>query len=585
MNNERKMSVKVILKALTVLVISMSISVGAYARENASENDSAIEKIHASKVDGYVATNESIGGYFSALSSKLNKPIILSKLALRKKISGEVSLVDPQLQLELMSNNLGLIWYDNNSTLYVYDATEMASQIIKMKAISLDYLLAYLKRIGVYDSKYPLRGEEGNSTFFISGPPIYVELINELAQTLDNQDPELESGETVSIVYLQNTFAEDRVYSFRDQKLVVPGIATVLGQLFTQADVKSVKLDKSVYGNINGISGNIEEANNLPDAGMPKPLQPQEYVNPAQDAGQTNYSDVKIISNPGNNSLLLKASEKQILHIKNIIAALDKPRRHIELSVWIVDLEKSALEQLGTNWNGGLHIGNKLGISLNQGVGGTGSMINMSSTLDGGQFMADILALSKNKLANIISRPVILTQENIPAIFDNSHSIYTQLLGEHNVDLQKITFGTAVSVLPRFTQNDEIEMMLNVEDGNANETSGGSDSLIAPLPQIARTNISTVARVPRGKSLLIGGYTRDEDSKNYTSIPLLGKIPFIGALFRYRITQNTQTVRVFLIQPREIKSQDIAPENSLSRDLFSSTPLRDWKQNLSMSFL
>lgn len=555
--------------------LTIAMSAAAIAKENLADDDNSFEKINSSSVDGYVASNESIGGYFNALSSKLNKPVILSKLALRKKISGEISLVDPQLQLELISNNMGLIWYDSVSTLYVYDSSEMTSLIIKMKAISLEYLLSYLKKIGVYDSRYPLRGEEGNSTFFISGPPIYVELINELAHTLDDQDPDSEATETVSIVYLQNTFAEDRVYNFRDQQLIVPGVATVLGQLFTQASIKSVKIDKSV-------TGNIEEASNKPSLELKNA---EEELKPLNDLGYTTYSDVKIISNPGNNSLLLKASEKQIVHIKNIIAALDKPRRHIELSVWIVDLQKSVLEQLGTNWNGSLHLGDKLGISLNQGAGGTGSTINMSSTLDGGQFRADIMALSKNNLANIISRPVILTQENIPAIFDNSHSIYTQLLGEHNVDLQKITFGTAVSVLPRFTQNDEIEMMLNVEDGNANEVNNSNESLIAPIPQIARTNISTVARVPRGKSLLIGGYTRDEDKKEYASIPGLGKIPFIGALFRYRLSQNNQTVRVFLIQPREIKSEDISQSDTLSRDLFSATPLRDWKQNLSMSLL
>ncbi|WP_414058451.1 hypothetical protein [Rouxiella chamberiensis] len=59
----------------------------------------------------------------------------------------------------------------------------------------------------------------------------------------------------------------------------------------------------------------------------------------------------------------------------------------------------------------------------------------------------------------------------------------------------------------------------------------------------------------------------------------------MGALFRYRVSQNSQTVRVFLIQPREIKSEDISAANTLTRDLFSATPLRDWKQNLSMSLL
>jgi type II secretory pathway component GspD/PulD (secretin) len=68
-------------------------------------------------------------------------------------------------------------------------------------------------------------------------------------------------------------------------------------------------------------------------------------------------------------------------------------------------------------------------------------------------------------------------------------------------------------------------------------------------------------------------------------IPFLGSIPLIGGLFRHRITQNSKTVRIFLIQPREISSENASEANTLSPEMFTSTPLRDWKQNFSMSLL
>ncbi|MDI5434752.1 disulfide bond formation protein B, partial [Salmonella enterica subsp. enterica serovar Kentucky] len=42
--------------------------------------------------------------------------------------------------------------------------------------------------------------------------------------------------------------------------------------------------------------------------------------------------------------------------------------------MWIVDLNKSDLERLGTSWSGSITIGDKLGVSLNQ---------SSISTLDG----------------------------------------------------------------------------------------------------------------------------------------------------------------------------------------------------------
>ena len=533
------------------------------------------EPINNENVDGYVATNESISGFFGALSSVINKPVILSKLAARKKLSGDISLSEPLLQLESVCNRLGLIWYSNESTIYVYDASEMHSRIITLKNISFDFFTRYLRKIGLLDKRYPLRGEASSRTFFISGPPGYIESIDQLALTLDEQDISRRDVDSVSIFYLSNTFAEDRIYSYRDERIIVPGIASVLTKLFTGiTPVKtSIVLPK-----------NTTPGMRLPSPGVPTAnADEQKESVPEKNIVFNGTSSMQIISNPGNNSLLIKGSEQQIKHAQNLIAALDKPRRHIELSVWIVDLKRSTLDQLGANWSGNFTLGKQLGFSLNAGWDGSAAANNISSTLDGGQFVAKIIALSQKNLANIISRPVILTQENIPAVFDASHSIYTRLLGEHNVELQKITYGTSVSVLPRFTQDNEIEMMLNVEDGNANGTQGGSESATSSLPVVGQTNISTVARVPRGKSLLIGGYTRDEDQNDNAKIPLLGDIPFIGALFRYRIAHNNQTVRVFLIQPKEILSANITDSNTVSNEMLTSTPLRDWKQNLALS--
>lgn len=146
--------------------------------------------------------------------------------------------------------------------------------------------------------------------------------------------------------------------------------------------------------------------------------------------------------------------------------------------------------------------------------------------------MAAIFALTRNDKANIVSRPMVLTQENIPAIFDNNRTFYTKLIGERATDLKNVTYGTAISVLPRFTINNQIEMMITVEDGSR------AGQITDHLPEIGRTNISTIARVPQNKSLLIGGYTRDEHRNIEEKIPLLGDIPYLGSLFRYNIEKR-----------------------------------------------
>lgn len=287
-------------------------------------------------------------------------------------------------------------------------------------------------------------------------------------------------------------------------------------------------------------------------------------ANIARDA-----SEVSVIAEPGTNSLLVRGSPEQFEYIRNLAKTLDVAKQHIELSVWIVDLQKEAFDNLGVQWSGNLNVGGNLGISLN---GGT-------STIDGASFMVTALALSEKKKANIVSRPMLLTQENIPAIFDNSRTFYASLVGERTAQLENVTYGTLVSVLPRFTANGEIEMMLNVEDGNQFDTTKTNDST---LPEVGRTNISTIARVPKGKSLLIGGYIHDERSTVEGKIPLLGDIPLLGKLFQYSRDRESSMVRVFLIQPREIDAP-LSPDahtmiNDIRKDL-GNDQLQNWMTN------
>ena len=239
------------------------------------------------------------------------------------------------------------------------------------------------------------------------------------------------------------------------------------------------------------------------------------------------------------------------------------------MSVWIVDLQKDAFDQLGVSWNGTFNMGNQVGVSFNG--GGT-------STVDGASFMASVMALVQKNKANIVSRPMILTQENVPAVFDNNRTFYTRLIGERTSNLEHVTYGTSLNVLPRFTEQNEVELLLSVEDGNQlNDGQAGEH-----LPEVGRTNINTIARVPKGKSLLIGGYTRVENSETESGIPGLKDLPWIGGLFRTQSARTSEMVRVFLIQPKEISAKNAFSSTSFIGDIRgkpATGELFDWMEN------
>ena len=514
---------------------------------------------------GYVAKQDSLKTFFDAISSRLKKPIILSKLAVRKQVTGEFDLANPQAVLEQMSQQLGLIWYHDGQTIYVYDASETRNSVVALRNISLRSFNAFLRKSGLYDRRYPLRGDEQKGTFYVSGPPVYIDLVLSAAKFMDSQQSEIEIGrQKIGVVRLNNTFVGDRSYELRDQKITIPGMASVIISLL-QDEKSSVDImaGKPVSAGT-PLMPDFPVANKLEEPAHYKaPMGLPEALKREPSAG-----NIRVIANPDTNSLLVKGTAEQVRFIENLVAELDVAKRHVELSLWIIDLQKDDLDQLGVNWQGSVGIANQLGVSFNN----QGSM----STLDGARFMASILALSQDKKANVVSRPVVLTQENVPALFDNNRTFYTQLIGERSVELQHVTYGTLVNVLPRFSADGQIEMSLSIEDGS--EVPQGDSATKTVLPTVGRTRISTVARVPKDKSLLIGGYTRDASTDDIGKIPLLGDLPLIGGFFRYQQRNSSNMVRVFLIQPREIEGATERDASDLAAEVISGSDVNSVKR-------
>lgn len=526
----------------------------------------------------YNAKKENIRSFFDAVSSRLNKPIIVSQRAALKQISGEFDLSNPQILLERVATQLSLTWYHDGQTIYIYDNGETKSAVLSLRYVSLDAFNSFLRKAGLYDKRFPLRGDHG--TYYLSGPPIFVDLLINTAKFID-QDKKKPSeddsydGQKVVVIRLNNTFVGDRNYVMRDRTVTIPGMATVLGNLLkSDKRIPEVAMAKLNDENMPAPLPDFQEETSATNKAMTLPFKKPPALPDAlrrREVAKAPIENIMILSYPNTNSLVIKGTQKQIRLVQDIVTALDVEKRHVELSLWIIDLQKDDLTQLGINWQGGVTVGNKFGVSFN-----TGSF----STLDGSRFLASVMALNGKKRAQVISRPILLTQENVPALFDNNRTFYAKLIGERSTQLEHVTYGTLVNVLPRFTGDDQIEMVLDIEDGAALVDTDGATSTTDALPQIGRTHISTVARVPKEKSLLIGGYINDQNSNSLRKIPLLGDIPWVGGLFRYRQENTNNLVRVFLIQPRQIEAPLLTDASTLANGMVDRRDLDSQQQRL-----
>ena len=502
---------------------------------------------------GFVSRGDSAALLLNALGAKMNLAVVVSSKAQKKKVSGSFDLGNARRVLDQLSAETGLVWYSDNQTLYVYDAAETQNAIGQLRHASLATLRDFMRKAQLDATRYPLRGSATEGTFYVTGPPVYVQIVLNAARYLDQlyQGADL-STEHVEVLRLQHGFVHARRYGLRGKEHLVPGVADVLAGILGPGSVAGVIPAPprppvvSASGAEQGAPGGTWPAASgaSTQALADTPAAQQSALSAvANDAGNGGGSTAPsatgliVLAFPETNSLIVRGTLGQIQKVRSLVAEIDTPRRQIELSLWIIDIKKSELDRLGVNWSGEVGIGNKFGLGFNSG----GSV----STLDGSRFLAAVSALSSQGNASVVSRPILLTQENVIAHFDSNQTFYAPLLGERTAALESITYGTLISVLPRISSASEIEMQLQIEDGSA---SGNGE--VDGLPIVARTSIDTIARVPHQLSLLVGGYTRQAEEQGSTGIPGLRRIPWVGGLFRTRGKRSEQLVRVFLIQPR-----------------------------------
>ena len=426
--------------------------------------------------ESYQARDESLHTFFTALSVSLGLPVVVSRAVARKRICGSFDLAAAQQTLETVAEQQDLIWYSDGQAFYVYDAGEAKSSAVALRHITVDRLRGFMRRSGLDESRYPLR-ESGGRTFYVVGPPNYVDQVLHLTQLMDKRRTELRVGaQTFGVVQVFNTHVADRQYAMGDEKVNVPGMASMIETLLAIEQKDQTQRPASLLAD----------------------------------------KSLVVLAYPDSNSVLIKGKPAQVKLIEELVAELDKPKRAIEVSLLRVDVDRDELQKLDMAWA--------------QETDTPHSATRVLEPLDDNRLMAQLSALERRRKARVVAFPVILTQENVPAVFQDQHTFYLPKPGEDSGEWQPVRYGTEASVLPRFAEANQIEILLTLEDGRQMANKPTPDSAAA----VGRVGISSVVRVPQGRRLWLGGFRREDE----------------GA-----VRNRRAEVRLFVIQVRAVGSE------------------------------
>ncbi|NKQ11633.1 type II secretion system secretin GspD [Pseudomonas sp. SST3] len=300
--------------------------------------------------------------------------------------------------------------------------------------------------------------------------------------------------------------------------------------------------------------------------------------------------DILIRADESLNALVMLAEPELIGTLESIVRQLDIPRAQVMVEAAIVEVSGDITDALGVQWAvdargstggaGGVSFGNT-GISV-------GSVLNAireddipNELPDGAiiglgtrSFGALITALSANSKSNLLSTPSLLTLDNQEAeilvgqnVPFQTGSYTTDSSGANNpfTTIEREDIGVTLKVVPHI--NDGATLRLEIEQEISSIAPSASLSAQAVDLVTNKRSIKSTILAEDGQVIVLGGLIQDDVTRTDSKVPLLGDIPWLGALFRS--TQETHVKRNLMVFLRPTVIRDRAGLAALSGKKYS----------------
>jgi type III secretion protein C len=408
--------------------------------------------------------------------------------------------------------------------------------------------------MGILDARFGWGEVDERSAVLVSGPRTYVERIEQAMSTF----PEPQADQQILVFRLKHASVDDRTIQYRDKQIVTPGVATMLRNLLGNQGPSGATITE-MADTVAPLRNALPPlASDTADAAAPASAAAAATPARAGRSGRAQGAprlNAVIQADPRLNAIVIKDKPQNAPIYRELIEMLDVPGNLIEIEAAIVDVNTSSMTELGIDWNGRQgKLAGGFGTPATPPDATTltlvrGTNVSPATVIaDAGNFlMARIKLLEGKGNARIISRPFILTQDNMGALIDLADTFYVQTTGERVATVTPISVGTTLRVTPRIVQvggKRSIQLVVDIEDGSI------QDTRIGTLPTVRRSVIGTQAVVGENESLLIGGLNSEQDTRQKDQVPVLGEIPGLGAFFSKTVASKQKSERMFLITPK-----------------------------------
>jgi len=351
-------------------------------------------------------------------------------------------------------------------------------------------------------------------------------------------------------------------------------------------------------------------------------------ANPAGAAGTANTSSAAaapitpsagpstggfIQADPSTNSLIITAPEPLYRQVRSMIDQLDERRAQVYIESLIVEVTGDNAADFGFQWQGliasssqnnalvgGTNFGttgNLLALTAAQLGGGTSATptTGSGSGIGGAAAAAGLIGeglniallhnfygtiglaaiariLQSQTNTNIASTPNLVTLDNEEAkiVVGSNVPFVTGQFTNTGVattspfqTIERKDVGITLRIRPQIGENGTIRMTIFQEASSLSQQVAPGTSNAGPSTN--KRSIESNVVVDDGQIIVLGGLIEDRYTDNKTKVPLLGDIPYLGALFRSESRTKTRTNLMVFLRPVVMRDAETTNRISLER--------------------
>jgi general secretion pathway protein D len=557
-------------------------------------------------------------------------PTIDSKISIRTAAQRPLALEDVWPLIRMLSRDAGIliervgniynarkVQRNLPSQIVTPDTLADSSAALLMQVTPLTYVSAEaaIEVVSpILGSKDDIRRLTANNTLIITATEFELDRINQLLMLVD-ADPFVNQG--IQLFQLSNANAEEVATELTEILTLIEGtnpayqvkgierinsilVTAPAGRGFNEIerwvrilDAESQEQVEQLFyykvRNLNAVelaatltevfeddSDDVQTQNTATQLLRPRRLGSGETLSPEQAQTSTSISNnngvvaadlrVKIISDEGTNSLLIRGTARDYRQLLTTINMLDTVPLQVMINAVIAQVTLTDGNQFGVDWSRIAANSAVDAISTEtttgfvpEGVGGllfNKSFINGAARID-----ATLAAIASNNDVRLLARPTITVANNQEGEIIIGSEVPVSLGQTVTVNatvgnIQYRDVGIELLLTPQINNDGIVNLVITQKLSSVDSGGGGVEG----NPIFNNQEITTTVVVRDGENVVLGGLIQTDDEDLNTGVPGLSRLPVLGGLFSYQQRQTRKQELFIILRPEVI---DLNSQTSL----------------------